>query len=445
MIEFLFTVVLILNGTNLFAFIAPFLQVSIGNVSIILLFINISYLLFRFKLTSQILLQRNMWNFTFIFVIWPFLTIFYSPILEIREIGLRIYTFTLFVCTNVFIIRNGFTKFNRIISINFSLIILGLVLSMVKPEYFQSMAELIGKRNDAMGRPFGFFMEPNVQGHVIIYTFIAYFALFKHKNTIFFIGSLLSFLLLMLITGSRSGVIVSVIVFSLILFNSSKQHSHNNQPLVRITLLFIFMFFCLACLKVYLSGIEQSVIRRDDDLIDRMNSMLSFGLNKNDGLQGDMSLYGRTEAQLFYLSFIKEKPFLGYGFGSHALYYESGIFFRTAHSEAVIRAFEYGIFYPLFFVVLILQIFRSKNRKIVETCFQTNSIAQFTLSAILLFIVNGDLLDNRPFYIILAMFYTAINNPMAILTYTNRHPKSISIINTELIPFSTPPIQTEKV
>jgi len=145
--------------------------------------------------------------------------------------------------------------------------------------------------------------------------------------------------------------------------------------------------------------------------------MLSFKLSA-DGIMADTgSVQPRLNAQAVYWSLVYEKPLFGHGFSSETYYKENHSITTSAHSTALTSAMEYGILYPVVFVLFMIQLYLNRNRARVDVLYQTNSIFQFVFILFFLFMINGGLFDNRTFYVVWGMFFATVNYPRYIFSY----------------------------
>jgi hypothetical protein len=155
----------------------------------------------------------------------------------------------------------------------------------------------------------------------------------------------------------------------------------------------------------------REIDRNPGDLIDRMNTVLEFSLSDHEELAQDNSLQKRFSAQRIYWRLIKERPFLGHGFGAEELYRDNGTIYVTSHSTMLSVAMEYGIFYPLVLFPLLAAPFLTRHRVPVERALGTNVITQFVLVTLLTFVAGGELLDGRTFFVVFGMVYVAAYYP----------------------------------
>lgn len=432
MIDCIFFIVLVLNATGLFRFVAPQLGVSIGQVSLGLLMLNAYYLIAKARYSMPIFLRAGKGGWLFVFLFWPLLTLLYAPSFEIREIGLLLYYLTLFFGAAVYTVSNGLTAMYRVVFVSLILTVIGLVLSMIAPQYFEAVAALAHARVEEMGRPIGFSMQPNKLAINMGFLFIGWFSLWKYKNTLLEIVAILTFLLAMLVTGSRTGMLIAVIIVMLILTYSWRKRVRSSRYLLKISVLIACLAGGILGTSYYLSSIGDSMDRRSGDLLDRMESLLSFKLSKG-GVLKDKSVRERLETQLVYISLIKDKPLHGHGFTADVFYNKNGTIFRSSHSTLLTCAMEYGVLYPFVFGLLMLCFYRKRSRCDAESVFGTNSIVQFILILLFLFVINGFLLNARTFYVVLGMFFAVVYCPRYVFSLDKNSGRISTCLNSSEI------------
>jgi hypothetical protein len=416
MIDKLFLVNLILNATGLFRFLAPQFGVEIGNISFALLAFNAYYLLTKWSHLTLLFRRTDMRYWAFILVLWPFYTILYAPSLEIREVGLALYYFSLFCGAVVYTMANGLTAMHRIVSISLGISAVGLVLSMVVPEYFQRVALLADARTMYLGRSFGFFMQPNAAAIGFALLFFGWFSLWRHKNTIMGVVALVTFLGLILLTGSRVGVVVAVVVIGLLLASSWRSQLPPILAFRRSYLKVLLLGACLLGGLFWTTRYLSSADYKEGSLLDRISMLMRFRLAAS-CIREDKSVRYRLAAQRVYWALIKKEPLSGHGLGAETHYSENGPIDRTSHSTILTCWMEYGIFYPIALCLLMVRLYLSRRRARAEGAFGSNSIFQFVFIVLFLFTASGNLLSARVFYVVWAMFFAAVCCPRHVFSH----------------------------
>jgi O-antigen ligase len=436
MLDKLFFISLVLSLTGLFRFLAPQLGTSIGQVSLALLVFNLFYLVSRFSYLQA--LGQRIIPWLVLLVTWPLATLIYAPAIEARQIGLLVNGAALFAGTAAYTMSKGPLAIRRVFWVALVVTYFGVVLNMAVPGYFENVALLADARVTSLNRPGGFFMQPNSLAIGITYMFIGWLA-FARRNTVYFEpAAVLVFLGFLLLTGSRSGIIIGLLVAAFhfgfqwrsTLFRSQRVRGFS----IRLAIFGTFGFFGLVGMKLFIEMYRPTVEVASGGLIDRIFNMLEFRLvDENINIAQDKSVLARSEIQNLYLQLINERPILGHGFGAEAEFLEAGILFRTAHSTILTAAMEYGIFFPLFALLLLLLLFVNKNRPNLEKMLGTNAIVQFLAITSLLFVYSGGLLSDRVFLIVLGVLFVVSRAP----SYIFRRPAVKPVKRSHTIPIST--------
>ncbi len=419
LIDKLFFVILILNATGLFSFIAPQIGVSIGQVSVVLLGINILYLIAKIRYIKVLFSRGRMWGWLFVLGFWPLLTVLHAPSFEVRQIGLQLYFVTLFTGAAVYAINNGLQAVHRVLSVSLVITVFGLVMSLIAPQYFEAVSELASAEILREERSFGFLLQPNQLAVSMIFLFIGWFALCRFERTFLSVLAILTFLFAMLLTGSRTGMLMAVIIVVFIQLNAWKRKWMSGRFVLTTGVLIACLLGGAIGINYYLSSMGSPDIALGGDLKDRIGMFLSFRLSSEGDLTEDTSVQLRLMTQTVYWALVMEKPFLGHGFGSDIHYLETGPIFLSAHSDALRCAMEYGLIYSIIFALLMIQTYLIRCRHEIEKVLQTNAIGQFAFVTILLFIV-ASIMDSRTFYVILGIFLAQLYCPRHIFRFEEK-------------------------
>ena len=152
MFDNLFFVLLVLNATGLFRFVALVsADVDISQLTMLLWLFNVAYVIARAQYLAPYLRALSPWFL--LLVLWPLATVFYAPALELREVGLAFYYFLLFTGTVLYGAANGWGAVHRVLGVSLAISLFGLILSMIAPEYFRGAATLAGAPNRLWGTP----------------------------------------------------------------------------------------------------------------------------------------------------------------------------------------------------------------------------------------------------------------------------------------------------
>lgn len=411
MLDKIFFVSLILLGSGVFRFVAPYLGISIGLVTAALMGLNCLYLLARAQYLREIVLRGAMGRWLLLLFVWPVATMVYAPALDLRAAGLHFYFATLFASTVVYIWVNGLRPMYSALTICLVITAIGMPLSVKAPHLFEAAASLADARTEQLGRPIGFFLQPNRLAFCLCWLFIAWYALHPRKTAVKEVAAVLGFMGLVLATGSRGGVLVGAGVVVILLAYNWRERLLRGRLVVTGALLLVGLLAGVQGLRMYLDSLSTAPQRKHGDLIQRMESIISLQFSPEGSLEEDTSLEHRVSIQADYLAFIFEAPFLGRGLGANTYYLETGRLWLSAHSESLTRALEFGIFYPIVFWLAAASLYTKRGRRRVERALGTNAVTQFAAAFAVIFAYASVLEEGRVFCIVLAIFYALVQYP----------------------------------
>lgn len=407
MIDRLFGVILVLNATGLFAFVAVQCGVTIGAVSIALLALNALYLIARVQGCRRVLRRGGVGAWLVVLVLWPLASVLYAPSLEVRAIGLQVYCFTLFFGTVVYTVTNGLGAMYWVMAVSVCVSIVGIALGMAAPGYFEAVSDLADANVLKEGRACGFLLQPNQMAVSLGMLFVGWFSLWRRKGGVLEVVTILVLMLAMLLTGSRTGILVAVIavVFIEVPERENGKWVVGGRYLKKAAMLGVCLAIGVVCARVYLADVKYAD-GRTEDLFDRMETMLSFRLSEQ-GVRNDSSVQARIAAQAVFWSLFRERPLVGHGLGADVYYMERGLIDLAAHSDALTFAVRYGAVYPVALCSLICLLRVKKSCRDVERIMKTRSVTQFVVISVLL-IGFSSVRDTRTFYVVMAMFFAAV-------------------------------------
>lgn len=419
MLDRVFILVLLLNLTGLSYFIAPQLNVDIATVSIVLLVSNCLYITANHKVTRHIFRKKHIFYWFIFLLIWPLLATIYAPAVNFRELGLQVYYFTLLLATAVYILRNGFKSFHQIITVAFAITILGLILSMFMGTHFGNLASI--EQKDLIryqGRAYGFFMQPNMAALSLNLLFVIWYAGLRKTKILTMFLSLFGLFVLVSLTGSRAGYVVAVAVVFLIFINRSIRIRKSFQILIspKSFIIFFLVICCFqVCIPIILSLLTAHLPKRviKFDVIARMKAISQMKLAEKT-IDGKSTVAKRMEVFWYYFAMIRERPILGYGFGSKNFLQAKGILSRSSHNQYLEIVFETGIFRLAFFLLFLFSIYIYPGRKRTEQFLCTNSYAQLLTVIILTGMFSSMVLKSRILYCAVGCFIAMLISPQII-------------------------------
>lgn len=405
-LSFLIELIIVLNATGLFSFLAPPLGVKIWVITatmiiFLCIYISINILAFIKMFRATRLLKLLFYAI----ILWPILTILYSKYISLEAILYVVFPFILVSASALHVYRNGISVVPRILFMSILVTGVGVYANIFYPDMFIAVGILADTDIfKAGGRISGFLMQPNALGQSLVVLFIGYL-LFHSKSTSVlstYIVFIFTFVCIFL-SGSRSAIVASILAACLFFFNIFRATNKISSLFFKNIIQFL-MSTNIAIILIFYFKNNISLLIHSSDLIDRLELLFSGKLTDSDNLTQDGSVATRIEAQSYYWQRLLENPFLGYGIGADIEYRKTPQFFLTSHSDALRLAVEYGIFYSVFFFWLLANVSYSFSRHWPSK----PNIGIFFVPLAFLYVFGGNLLDLRIVYILLGMISGSI-------------------------------------
>ncbi|MBK8006875.1 MAG: hypothetical protein IPK12_24185 [Gemmatimonadetes bacterium] len=270
----------------------------------------------------------------------------------------------------------------------------GLLLSAAMPELFAAVARLTESRDQFNGRPFGFFMQPNMAAENTIYMSVLWLAGDRQVSvarTWFRVAVMCA---TVLITGSRSGSAAALLVGLLALLQAGAaaggecgttrgpdapgrgRGGGGDRELGAV----------LSVLSTSRSGLVAFGL-------ERVRSVLEF--SSGNQVSADGSGAERLVAMAQYASFIQQRPLTGYGLGANDHYKLSGLLIRSSHNTYLEAGFLYGLPFVLFWVGLMVAMTRHPARAEVEAVLGPGLVLQLMAALAVTALTSNTTLDSR--------------------------------------------------
>lgn len=426
-LNIIFIIVLLLNLTGLFAFLAPLFNVNISTISVVLLSLNCFYIICNFKDTGVLFRKKHIFYWFAFLIIFPLVTSTYAPQFSIRQIGLQIYYFTLLIAVSLYVLRNGFKRFHQMIAVSIIISGFGLVLSLFREDIFLQVALVSQNNLNFDGRAYGFFIQPNLAAMNLIMLFILWFAGLNKTKFINVCGSFSLLFLFISLTGSRAGFILSMILMFLVLsIKFKKPFRVLINPKYVASILLSFGCF-LALIPLILSFMAPYLPKHKGsfNIVSRIEAFSKMNLAQKDS-KGISTVASRWEVNKYYFDMVTRKPIFGNGFDSATILYEKGILIRSSHNQYLQILFETGILGLILYLLLVIRMYIDPRRKKSELLLQTSSYKQFFIFIILQGMFTNMLLDSRVLYCALGCLVVMLIYPEIINTDTAA-PKLIQV------------------
>jgi len=333
-----FGLVFFLTITDLYRLIAPWAGLgSLAPLTGIFTLVSVGYALHYWRDTRLPLSRLIGWT-TFVLLI-PLGSLAYSPAPSFRDMALQVLYFSLLWSGKVFFSRAS-TGFLRGILLDAALVAgyVGVVLSILDPSLFAGIAETTEDTTNFLGRGFGFYLQPNVCAASL--TLLFFLWLFARKpRGLFRITFTLAYLLAILLTGSRGGMVMSVFLVAshVLLAGPSWDMPVLGGRFVRFVVAGgVGIVLVVGAVFDVAPGLVPGGL---DETLYRIRSLAEY----RDLATGDKSVQGRLQVQQAYFPLIAERPFLGYGLGSSAAMRERRVLERPSHNMFIEYTFMYGL------------------------------------------------------------------------------------------------------
>lgn len=356
----------------------------------------------------------------------PFISFFYSPVIQLREVALPILFFLLIFATLVSVQVRGWPEVWRVLEIAIIFNIAGIFLSFFFPQQFISTFSA-GKGDYVLGagRAAGFFLNGNQSSKALVVMTIAWLAIPRAHLRFWRVSPVLfvSFIAI-LMTGSRSGLLVySCIAGSASIYQYFAKSGRKFNPWkiyfiympLLLPLIFGFFIVTLMALKPFLSD---DYARNSESLTGRLETYS----------QGPHAIYkdvkeaanSRWMVSKPYWDAAFDKPFFGHGVrAQHYMRYVSGLEL-ISHNTYVTFAYEYGFIYMVIFPLFMLSFLRLPYRQDAESYFAQPLMVYFLSAILLLYMTDGAGHELRPTWIVLGALLGLMFRPPAILDKTPR-------------------------
>jgi len=411
--NFAFGVLLVFNASGFFRFFSAGLGIPISIFTSFSFLINLVYIAVYYQHTVFIYRKSNFLNWLLLFLIWPILTIPYSRSVKITDILLLFFFYSLFISSIVFCLVNSLRTIKTVFGLSIIISIIGGLLSILTPEIFLPTIRAVNSSEHLSihGRAFGFEIQANRLACNLCLMFIIWIALQKwNTNSIKISLSGIILFSFILLTGSRTGIVVSLMIVFMITLYSLRFQSTFLLRLKNYIVLGATSIIILISLANYIAikNPEKSIALRMKWFV----GMVSFDKNTMDIVSESTNsdVPKRLELQTNYIKMILKRPW-GYGYKGDQYYLKSGKLIMTAHSEFLTTAFQYSIIYPFALLLLMSNFMKKKRRKSIENELGTNFILQFISVFFLLFVYAQGTLISRAFLISFAFIYCIFYYP----------------------------------
>lgn len=386
MINRLFELSLLLNLTSISVYLQT-LGLPSAPLSIFFVIINLLYLGHHWPTTSRLLAKRSIVEWVIYLAVWPAVSVI---LLVIANAELELVPFvkasltltSLVLASALYVSLRGWERFRKLAMIALVIVALGFVLQWIIPSLFQRYTASGGGEPELLGRAHGFFGGPNAAAQGIVMLTVVVLAALRETSNQAKILPVATMLILVVATGSRSGMVMSAAMAGLIGWQMRGSLRVGRRKLlpelgvgalaVAAVAMMVAAFAVLPWLGGRLQGGKYQVLGQ------RIVFWTEVG-STGDVLE-EKSLATRLEAQVRYIGEIAKEPILGYGVS----FYGRGLGTKTSHSLFLSQAFKHGVLYSLFLIYLLWRLFWTKS-----AVPQAAPLARVASNAVLVIVISG--------------------------------------------------------
>ncbi|ESA38756.1 hypothetical protein N836_29970 [Leptolyngbya sp. Heron Island J] len=441
MIDTIAGLVIVLNSTYFFIFASPLIGIPVALATQALLAANFLYIYLQKKQLLILLRKKIVIGWVITLGVWPLLTSLYSASASPRNIGLALYFCSLFLLALIYTTVNGWRKFHALILWSVVLSAIGLILSLIFPETFTAAGLASGARSYYRGRAFGFFMQPNRAAANIAFLCIIWLSGSQFSNIFKVFTKVLLWMLLILVTASRGGLVTSIAAILLIFLDFSLYKWNGKKYLYVIGKtkkkisewqrksflnfkknIFIYLLF-LACSVLVFQHLSPNLfgdieIREFESVISRTTDF--FALDSLDEVQSIDSAQVRLRAQKQFIHRIYEHPLIGRGLGSSVHDVEKGVLFLSSHNAYLSALYDYGVLYLIVYIYTCIYLYRTSQKSKLQYYLGNRIILQFLLCAAVTSFFNNQVHDSRAYFAILGGLTSLALNPEILYVKSNQ-------------------------
>ncbi len=347
-----------------------FFRVDSYSLGVIITGLAITVFFLRNMPVFAIGMRSSFFNLSLVlFVLYPLFAFVYSPYKDPMEICKHIFYSMLMLYTILLIIKGDNEQVGKLYLWALIITAIGGLLSVYAPQYFNEFAinrisRHSGKTLESYeytmswGRAYGFQFQPNAFAISLMSFMFGFIYFFQTKSaitkimTIFFCGFVI------ILSGSRSGLMIYMVICGLFLCHSyfrgiylkNGRMENGSRTIVIFLISGILALTAFFVLKPILFPNEQIyTFRGAQTPLTRMINFFSGDISQ------DMSVTSRLSIQLEYLKYVLTcglPALIGSGYASIDYFVISGKFELIPHNIFVHMLVEYGVFFMVLFIFL---------------------------------------------------------------------------------------------
>ena len=304
-----------------------------------------------------------------LFILYPLFAFVYAPYKDPMELCKHVFFSMLMLYTMLLILKGDSDQVGKLCLWALIITAIGGLLSVYAPQYFNEFAINRISRDSgktlegyeytmSWGRAYGFQFQPNAFAIALMLFMFGFIYLFHTKSviskimTIFFCG------FVMILSGSRSGLILYMVICCLFLCHSYFNGVYLKNGRVENGIRTIVIFLISGILALTAFFVLKPILFPNEQVYTFIGAktpltrMINFF--SSDTAQ-DFSMVSRFSIQLEYLKYVLNcglPALIGSGYDSVRYFVISGKFELVPHNMFVHMLVEYGVFFIVVFISL---------------------------------------------------------------------------------------------
>ncbi len=305
----------------------------------------------------------------FLFACYPILTFLYSPYKDMWEFFRHIFYSMLMLFSAIIVVKNDDDLLGKLCLWALIITAIGGLLSVYAPQYFNEFANNRISRHSgrvlntyeyttSWGRAYGFQFQPNAFAIALTLFMFGYIYFFNTKTLITKITTIFCCGFIVILSGSRSGLLIYIGIVTLFLYHSYFKgiYLKNGRIINGTSAIAIFTIVGIICAVAFF--ILKPILFPNEQIFTSMGAETPFTRIVNffsSGIKNDGSVASRLSIQADYLIYMLRSGitlFLGYGYSSIYYFVISGKFELIPHNMFVQMFVEYGLLFMIVFTWL---------------------------------------------------------------------------------------------
>lgn len=285
----------------------------------------------------------------FLFLLWPLTSVFWSPIIRLREPVLAILFFMQIAAGIIFVRMYSWRSISRLAGFVLIFVIGTIFASWLYPASFQFMVD-----REFGGRGFGIYGQPNRTGLAIVILFFIWVS--GYTPRFYFLKPLafVAIILPLVLTGSRGSLLIALICFG-IYFLIDIRRGQTVESFIGQKVLSVFVvvgILAFSWLFAFSSGLLTADRIQNSAFFGLFERSLSMFSDRAVTFEEDASVQGRLYIAQVYFSAVLERPFHGHGLFSVQYGRFVGQLPMAAHNTFLHNAYEFGLFHVIGMIAL---------------------------------------------------------------------------------------------